>query len=201
MDLNTILNIMGKWDLTGDELLLVYLTFISQTENGDVEKNRSYFLKWYNNGGKPKLRSLFESLKEKGIIVKNYNPTSYAPDEIEFNKNFIKQYFKLTGELGKELWQKYPDNMYVNGQIISLKNFSKKFLDLSELYFWYSTVIGHSVSKHKEILSILDWAKKNDLVRVSLVEFIASQKWEEYKRMQTEGIQGQANIGDLYDLA
>jgi hypothetical protein len=46
---------------------------------------------------------LFESLKEKGIIKKNYNPSSYDPDEIEFNQHFIKQYFKLTGVLGQEL--------------------------------------------------------------------------------------------------
>ena len=35
MELDTILNIMAKYKLTADELLLVYLTFIAQTENGD----------------------------------------------------------------------------------------------------------------------------------------------------------------------
>jgi hypothetical protein len=43
MELNTILNIMTKYGLTADELLLVYLTFISQTENGRPEEHRIYF--------------------------------------------------------------------------------------------------------------------------------------------------------------
>ena len=201
MDLNTILNIMGTWNLTGDELLLVYLTFLAQTENGNSQEGNNYFVRWYNNGGKSRLRDLFNSLKEKGIIHKNYNPETYDPDEIEFNSNFIKKYFKLSGELGQELWEAYPNNLFINGQIVSLKNFSKKFLDRSELYFWYSTTIGHSIDKHKKILSILDWAKKNDLVHVSLLEFISSCKWEEYEEMKNNGVRGQANTGDLYDLA
>jgi hypothetical protein len=41
-------------------------------------------------GGQAKLKSLFESLKEKGIIKKNYNPEKFIPDEIEFNQNFLK---------------------------------------------------------------------------------------------------------------
>lgn len=43
MTLDTILNIMSKHQLTADELLLIYLTFIAQTENGDPDKNRIYF--------------------------------------------------------------------------------------------------------------------------------------------------------------
>ena len=43
MSLDTILNIMTKFKLTADELLLVYLTFIAQSENGDPDKHRIYF--------------------------------------------------------------------------------------------------------------------------------------------------------------
>jgi hypothetical protein len=81
------------------------------------------------------LRELFNSLKTKGIIKKNYNPSVYDPDEIEFNQNFIKQYFKLTGELGKDLWNKYPDEIYINGKYVSLKNISKRFISLDQFYF------------------------------------------------------------------
>ena len=34
---------MAKYKLTADELLLVYLTFIAQTENGDPYINRYFF--------------------------------------------------------------------------------------------------------------------------------------------------------------
>ena len=86
MELSTILNLLITYDLTADELLVVYLTFLARDEEGHPE----YFTKWFTNGGNVKLRSIFESLKQKGIIHKDYNPTEYNPNEIEFNKNFLK---------------------------------------------------------------------------------------------------------------
>lgn len=201
MQLDTILNIMTKYRLTAEELLLIYLTFIAQTENGNPEEHRGYFRKWYEGGGKERLRSLFDSLRLKGIIKKNYNPDSYDPDEIEFNQNFIKQYFKLTGELGQELLDAYPSTLYINGKNVSLKNISKKFRDLPEFYFWYSSTIGHSISKHREIIDILEWAKINDLVHIPIVEFVASCKWNEFKEMKTKGVQGQVSTYDTYETA
>lgn len=44
---------------------------------------------------------MFENLKEKSIIKKNYNPESYVPNDIEFNKNFLKKYYKQSGVLEK----------------------------------------------------------------------------------------------------
>jgi hypothetical protein len=66
--------------------LLIYLTFLARDEEGHPE----YFAKWFSNGGKQQLKPLFESLKSKGLIHKNYNPDSYIPNDIEFNKNFEK---------------------------------------------------------------------------------------------------------------
>lgn len=198
MELDTILNIMTKYQLTAEEVLLIYLTFISQTENGNPEEHRVYFRKWYEGGGKERLRALFNSLKSKGIIKKNYNPSVYDPDEIEFNQNFLKQYFKLTGELGRELMNAYPTTLYINGKAVSLKNISKKFMDLQEFYFWYASTIGHSISKHREIMNILEWAKMNDLIHIPIIEFVASCKWNEFKEMKDKGVQGQGSTYDVY---
>lgn len=199
MELDTILNIMAKYKLTADELLLVYLTFIAQTENGDPKINNHYFRKWYEGGGKERLRKLFDSLKEKGIIKKNYNPKTYDPDEIEFNGNFLKQYFKLSGELGMELEDAYPTILYLNGKAVSLKNIAKRFLNKSEFYFWYSSTIGHSIEKHREILEILEWAKSKDLVQVSMIEFVSSQKWKEFKELRDKGFNGKVSTEQIYD--
>ena len=87
MELNTILNLMINYGLTESELMLIYLTFLAQDEQGN---HTEYFVKWLSNGGQERLRPLFESLKEKGIIKKSYNPDSYIPNEIEFNKIFLK---------------------------------------------------------------------------------------------------------------
>lgn len=190
---------MTKYKLTAEELLLVYLTFIAQTENGNPEEHRVYFRRWYEGGGKERLKDLFNSLKEKGIIKKNYNPSVYDPDEIEFNQNFIKQYYKLTGELGQELMNSYPTTLYLNGKAVSLKNISKKFKDLQEFYFWYASSIGHSLSKHREIIEILEWAKSNDLIHIPVVEFVASYKWNEFTEIRNKGVQGKASTYNVYE--
>lgn len=129
MELDTIINIITQYNLTGDELLLIYLTLCAQ--DGHPE----YFAKWFNGGGQAKLKDLFISLKEKGIIHKNYDPSSYIPDEIEFNKTFLKRYFKLAGELGRELFEAYEPFIKVNGALYSLKNYSKSFILLMNFVF------------------------------------------------------------------
>jgi hypothetical protein len=86
VEINTILNLLSTYNLSADELLVVYLTFLARDEEGHPE----YFAKWFSNGGNQQLRSIFESLKNKGLIKKDYNPESYNPNEIEFNKNFLK---------------------------------------------------------------------------------------------------------------
>lgn len=103
MDINLILNLMSTYHLTADELLLVYLTFIARDEEGHPE----YLAKWIQNGGQ--LRPLFESLKEKGIIHKTYNPSTYSPNDIEFNKTVLKTWPKYSGLMGMELFNAYPN--------------------------------------------------------------------------------------------
>ena len=86
MELNTILNLLISYNLTFDEFYLIYLTFLAR----DEENHPEYFVKWFSNGGKGRLKDLFNSLKEKGIIHKNYNPEVYNPNDIEFNKNYFE---------------------------------------------------------------------------------------------------------------
>ena len=86
LEINTILNLLITYDITIEELLVIYLTFLARDEEGHPE----YFAKWFQNGGNTRLRQVFESLKEKGIILKDYNPDTYDPNDIQFNKNFLK---------------------------------------------------------------------------------------------------------------
>lgn len=172
MEINTILNLLIQYNLTADELLLVYLTFLAQDEEGHPE----YFAKWFSNGGSDQLRSLFESLKEKGIILKNYNPKSYNPNDIEFNKNFLKGWIKISGQLGKELFDEYEPFLYINGKYCPLRNISKKFTSLEEFYFHYSSTIGHSVEKHKEVMELLRWAKENKKITFGILSWVIDHK-------------------------
>ena len=69
-------------------------------------------------------------------MIEFYAPVyGYDPEEIEFNKHFLKQYFKLSGELGKELLKAYPKTLTIGNKLVYLTNISKKFLDQNEFYF------------------------------------------------------------------
>ena len=190
-----MLNIMSDWKLSADELLLIWLTLYSR----DEENHAEYFNKWFDDcNGKEQLKTLFESLKTKGVILKNYNPESYIPNQVEFNKHFLNNYYKQSGVLGKELFDNYEPFIRINGKMASLKNISKKFYTLEEFYFYYSSQIGHNIKKHQEIMDILEWAKSNNLVKISILEFVASHKWNEFKMMKDEG--WQPDIATSYDV-
>ena len=157
----------------------------------DEENHSEYLGKWFSNGGKERLRELFNSLKNKGIILKSYNAESYVPNDIQFNKNFIKSWYKQSGEMGQELFNEYPPFLNINGKLMSLRNIAKKFYSLDEFYFYYSATIGHNPEKHKEIMELIKWGKENDQIRVGILEFIASHKWDELKYLKENNMQGE----------
>ena len=184
MEINTILNLLSTYNLTADELLVVYLTFLARDEEGHPE----FFAKWFNNGGSQQLRSIFESLKNKSLIKKDYNPESYNPNEIEFNKNFLKSWIKNSSVLGQELFDEYPPFINHGSQLLPLKNIAKKFNTLEEFFFAYSSAIKHNPEKHQEVMELLRWGKEHDLINYGCLEFVASHKWDELKYLRDNGI-------------
>lgn len=177
---------MAQFDLTAEELLLCYLTFLAR----DEEDHAEYFTRWFSNGGQARLRDLFNSLKEKGIIHKNYNPSTYNPNDIEFNKNFIKGWIKNSGQLGQELFDAYPSYMQSNGKLLPLRGISKQFQSLDQFFFHYSTTIGHSIEKHKQVLDILEWAKQNHKITGGILDFVNSRQWDNLKYLKEHGMEG-----------
>lgn len=171
---------MAKYGLTADELLLVYLSFIGQDEENHIE----YFNKWYNGGGASRLRNLFNSLKDKGVIIKNYNPETYNPNEIEFNKNFVKGWLKNSGYMGQELLSAYPPFMNINGTYMPLKDISKRFANMEEFFFFYGKEIGFSPEKHAEVMEILEWAKENHHLNFGILNFVISHQWTALKELR-----------------
>ena len=178
---------MATYNLSADELLLIYLTFLAR----DEENHSEYFTKWFNNGGSSQLRSLFNSLKDKGIIHKNYNPETYVPNDIEFSKTFIKGWIKNSGELGQELFDNYTPFVNINGKLCSLRNISKQFNSLDDFFFHYSSAIGHDVEKHEKVMELLKWGKENNKIHYSILEFVNSRKWLDLELLKNSNIEGQ----------
>lgn len=171
---------MSSYNLTSEELLLVYLTLLAR----DEESHPEYFVQWFEHGGKNRLRDLFNSLKEKGVILKSYNPESYIPNEIEFNSRFLKFWTKYSGELGRELFEAYPPFININGRYVPLRDISKKFNSVDDFAFYYATKIGHNIDTHKEVMEILEWAKSNDLLNFGILNFVVSEQWKALKELR-----------------
>lgn len=171
---------MTTYSLSADELLLVYLTLLARDEEGHPE----YFTQWFQNGGQPKLRDLFNSLKEKGIILKSYNPNSYIPNEIEFNKHFTKSWNKNSGEMGRELFNEYPPFLNIQGKYVPLRDISKKFSSLDDFFFFYGNQIGNNPDKHKEVMEIMRWSRDNGFLNFGILNFVVSHQWEALKELK-----------------
>jgi hypothetical protein len=47
-------------------------------------------------------------------------------------------------------------------------------------------------------MEILKWARENKLCKVSILEFVASHKWNEFAKMREEGFN--PDVGTTYDF-
>lgn len=88
-----------RYSLTPTELFGVKVILLAQNE-GEYE--------WIQRFAQiVKLRSVLENLREKEIILKSWKlPKEGSKLEIEdipFNKNFIKQFYRASFEMGEEL--------------------------------------------------------------------------------------------------
>lgn len=123
---------------------------------------------------------MIKSLRDKGLINKSYNPGtsgSFDPYEIPINKTFIKTLYKSSYELGRELFEVYPQSTTINNSIVTLRNVSKHFNSLEECFRRYGKAIGWNEEKHKHIISLIKWAKEYDMLKQSLSSFVINNAW------------------------
>lgn len=180
------LDLMIKYNLSAEEMLLIKYIFIGQ------EGNLSYLSKYFTEvSNKTPIRSILLNLQNNGIINKSYTipeqGTKFNPLDIEFNKTFIKSYLQHSGDLGMELFMNYPAFVMINGKQFSLKNVSKLYRSVDEFSFAYGKAIGFNKDKHNKILEILQWAKEHNLISYGICEFLASMKWLELNELKDKG--------------
>lgn len=172
------ISLLDRYKLTPGELFLTRCILIMQ-EDGE-ESIFSNFVKTLNPAG-VELRSLLESLQHKGIILKSYKiplkGMEFNPYDIQINKNFIKNLYKCSFELGKELFETYPQFGSINGSVISLRTVAKHFDSLEDAYFKYSKAINWNSDKHNEIVELVKWGKDNNIINCSLSSFIINRGW------------------------
>lgn len=181
LNIDEEITILEKYKLTPTEL------FVIRAINAYKDEYSEQYLQRYLSIGKEYTGSfidILESLKNKGIILKNYTITpgmSFKPLEVPFNKNFLKCLWKSSFEMGQELREHYPRFRNINGVLTSILGVSKKFNSLEDAYRAYGKKIRWNPETHKHIIDLLDWEATTDngIINYSLATFIVDEKWQD----------------------
>lgn len=162
-----------RYSLTPTELFGVKVILLAQNE-GEYE--------WIQRFAQiVKLRSVLENLREKEIILKSWKlPKEGSKLEIEdipFNKNFIKQFYRASFEMGEELFNAYPQFITISGINYNARRISKKFDSLEDAFSKYGKAIKYDNGQHQQILSDIQEGIEKGYNFTTLDDFITDRAW------------------------
>jgi hypothetical protein len=190
------LDIMTKFSLDANHWFVLRSLFIAK-DTGKTDYLFSYFTNCSKTGAP---REILLNLKEKKILSKNYKiPEKGEPlnlDDLTFEPSFEKAYFKKSYECGKEIFEAYPHYLVMdNGKMLPARNLTSKivFKTLDDFYIFYAKTIKYDAALHEKILNSLEFAKENDLIKSSLVEYCVSQKWLDHIESMEKNKLGEFN--------
>lgn len=191
LNLKEEISLLGRYKITPNELLFIRTLLILQNDDNE-ELFASYIQILIES--EIKLRELILGLQEKGIILKSYKVPlegeEFDPNFIPLNQNFLKNLYKCSFEIGKELFEEYPQFGSVQGNVVGLRSVSKKFDSLEDAYFRYGKNIGWNPERHNHIIELVKWAKEHNIINYTLASFIIDQRWHELESLRN----GDGNI-------
>lgn len=183
--------ILNKYKITPNELMFIRTLLILQ-EDANEELFKTYIEILHNSN--IQIRELITRLQAKGIILKSFkvpNPgEAFDPYSIPINKPFLKNLFKSSFEIGKELFEVYPQFGNINGCVVPLRTVAKKFDSLEDCYARYGKEIKWNPEIHSTIIDLVKWAKDNNILNCSLASFIINNGWKDLQALKD----GEGNI-------
>ena len=171
------LAILEKYNLNPTELFAIKVILLAK-EEGEYE--------WLQRFAQiVKLRNILESLQEKGIILKSWKLPKEGQrlivEDIPFNQNFKKQFYRAYFEMGEELFYTYPQSCTVQGQVFNLRTVSKHFDSLEQAFLKYAKSIKNNPEIHQEIIDNIKWGIENGYNFTTLDRFIIDRGGEALK--------------------
>lgn len=184
------ISILDKYRLTPTALMFLKTLLILQ-DDGNEEPFKSYFELLHNCG--VKICDVISYLQDKEIILKSYKAPQndgdkFDPNVIPINKFFIKNMYKSSFELGKELFEEYPQFTNIDGNVVGIRSVSKRFNSLEEAYFKYARAINNNPEIHNHIIQLIKWGKDKDLIKYTLSSFIIDRRWLELEALKDGSI-------------
>lgn len=193
-------SILDKYRLVPTELFLIRVLLILQ-DDGDEELFIRY-IKTLKQAG-INLRRILITLQEKEVLLKSCKIAKegeeFDPYSLQLNKNFIKNLYKCSFTLGKELFEEYPAFAVINNSYTSLRGVSKHFNSLEDAYVKYGKSIKWNPEIHQEIIELVKWAKEHNMLNMSLGSFIVNNGWHDLKAIMT-GDAGNVNFDSIKSL-
>lgn len=178
----------NKYKIDDNQLTLLEILLIAQNEE-DNELVKMYFTSTKD------IRLHLIYLQNIGIILKTYKIPNKGEKldiyDIPINKNFIKDFYKSSFEMGKELFETYPQFGLINGSSVGIRSVSRKFNSLEDFYRFYGKTIRNKPEMHQHIIDLINWAKEQNVIVCSLCNFVIDHKWEELEALRNGEI---ANI-------
>ena len=184
-EIDNELCLLERYKLSPTELFTIRVILLAK-EEGEYEWLQRY-------AQIQKLRPLIESLQEKGIILKSWKlpkeGSQLIVEDIPFNQNFQKQFFRASFAMGQELFESYPQSTIVNGSLYNLKRVSKHFDSLEQAFLKYSKYIKNNPETHQHIIELIRWGIDNGYNFSTLDSFIIDNSWLAIEAMKNgEGI-------------
>ena len=174
--LDSELALMREYKLKPNELFAIKVILLAQ--DGEYE-----YLQQFNEILDGNLRLLLETLQSKGIVLKSYKipkvGTSFIPEDVQFNQNFLKRYYRSAFEMGEELFNTYPQSAVVGGVMYNLRSVSKKFDSLESAFQKYAKFIKNSPELHQQIIDDIKWGIENEYQGFTTLDrFIIDMGWQ-----------------------
>lgn len=171
----------NKYNINDNQLVLLEIILIAQNEE-DNETVKMYFASTKD------IRLNLVSLQDAGIILKSYKIPEKGEKldiyAIPINKNFIKDFYKSSFEMGKELFETYPQFGIINNAPVGIRSVSRKFNSLEDFYRFYGKTIRNKPEIHQKIIDLINWAKEQNVIVCSLCNFVIDHKWEELQALK-----------------
>lgn len=176
------ISILDKYRLVPTELFLIRVLLILQDEGNEELFIR--YIKTLKQAG-INLRNILITLQEKEILLKSCKIAKegeeFDPYSLQLNKNFIKNLYKCSFTLGKELFDEYPAFAVIHNSYTPLRGVSKYFNSLEDAYIKYGKSIKWNPKIHQEIIELIKWAKEHNMLNMSLGSFIVNNSWHDLK--------------------
>lgn len=183
--INDELDVLEHYQLSPNEIFAVRALLIAQDD-----EDKESFVRYISlpESVRGSLRDMLLSLQSKGVILRSYKipqkGEAFDIDDVEFNKNFLKNVYKASFEMGKELFDHYPISTNIQGKTVMLRGVSKKYDSLEDAYKAYGKAIRWKPEFHSEIIELVDWAKEHNIISCSLASFIVDNKWIDLKAIK-----------------